>query len=87
MGSGPSPASAASPLIRIPFSLDLALHASPAIALLTEFVAFQMPYSYSDVTYTATVFAVLVGIWYGTWVEYCASYNKDCMLVSPLILR
>ncbi|KAF8518421.1 FAR-17a/AIG1-like protein [Hysterangium stoloniferum] len=72
-----SSSSAASPLARVPLPLDIALHASPLITLLLEFILYQEPYSSYDVSYTAPVLIIVAGIWYGSFVEYCASYNKS----------
>ncbi|KIJ34690.1 hypothetical protein M422DRAFT_70171 [Sphaerobolus stellatus SS14] len=71
-----SSSSEAPPLARIPLSMDLALHAVPAISLIFDFLVFQKPYDATDIKYTATILVALAGLWYSSWVEYCASYNK-----------
>lgn len=65
-------------VIRIPLKIDLALHASPAISLLLDLFAFEAPYTQKEATIGATVSAVLFGVWYASWVEYCALENKNC---------
>ncbi|THH01994.1 hypothetical protein EW145_g6816 [Phellinidium pouzarii] len=61
---------------RIPLSLDLALHATPAITLLVDFFAFERSYDALAVTHGAPAMAFAFGTWYSLWVEYCASFNK-----------
>ncbi|KZS99066.1 hypothetical protein SISNIDRAFT_480648 [Sistotremastrum niveocremeum HHB9708] len=73
--SEPSSSSAAPALARIPLSLDLALHASPALSLVAEFFLMESKYSRHDVVYKAPIMACLFGLWYSNWVEYCAKYN------------
>jgi len=68
--SGPS-------MVRIPLSIDLALHASPTISLLIDLFAFEAPYTKGEVTVGASVSAALFGAWYASWVEYCALENKN----------
>jgi len=72
----PSSSSAVPELARLSLDHDLALHASPVLALLLEFIFFQEKYSVREVNYGATFLAILAGAAYGSWVEYCASYNK-----------
>jgi len=62
-------------LFRIPLSLDLTLHASPVIALLIDFFLLEEKYPPRAVRRTAPILAVLYGVGYGCFVEYCASFN------------
>ncbi|KAF8575802.1 hypothetical protein K439DRAFT_1649457 [Ramaria rubella] len=71
-----SSSSTAPPLLRVPFKLDLALHATPTVALVVDFFVFQAPYSPNDVKYVASAIIVVAGVWYGALSEYLASYNK-----------
>ncbi|EMD32693.1 hypothetical protein CERSUDRAFT_143212 [Gelatoporia subvermispora B] len=60
---------------RIPLRIDLALHATPAISLLSDFVLFERKYPKSQARYGATIMAAIAGLWYACWVENCAQYN------------
>ncbi|KAL5533141.1 hypothetical protein ACEPAF_4917 [Sanghuangporus sanghuang] len=62
-------------LARIPLSLDLALHLTPALTLLVDFFLFEESYGKAEATWGATAMSALFGIWYASWVEYCASFN------------
>ncbi len=64
--------------MRIPLSIDLALHASPTLSLLLDLFVFEAPYTKREATIGASVSAILFGAWYASWVEYCASENKNC---------
>lgn len=65
-------------IFRIPLSLDLSLHAVPAISLLIDFFAFERAYGPFEAGPGATIAASLFGLWYSIWVEYCAGYNETC---------
>ena len=65
-------------LLRIPLSLDLALHAAPGTALLLDFFLFEAKYPKRQARYGGAVVAAIAGVWYAAWVEYCASYNGTC---------
>jgi len=71
----PSSSSEASTLSRIPLEMDLALHAAPAITLLLDFYLFERRYSTKQAIFGGLLVATIAGIWYASWVEYCASYN------------
>jgi len=62
-------------LFRIPFSLDLTLHASPVLALLIDFFLLEEKFPHRAVRRTAPLLALLYGIGYGIFVEYCAAAN------------
>jgi len=69
--------------MRIPLNVDLALHAAPAIALALDFFLFEKRYTSYQVARVAPLTAILFGLWYVSWVEYCANHNGRCMsLVS-----
>ncbi|KAF8488781.1 FAR-17a/AIG1-like protein [Gautieria morchelliformis] len=89
--SEPSSSSATPPLSRVPLSIDLALHATPTIALVTEFIVVQTPYSSYDVTYIAPVLAAFAGVGYGSWAEHCARHNGEFpypfLTESPFTIR
>lgn len=70
--------SAAAGLMRIPLSVDLALHAVPAIALVLDFFFFERKYTKYQVARVLPLTAILFGLWYVSWVEYCASHNGRC---------
>ncbi|KAF5365768.1 hypothetical protein D9758_003256 [Tetrapyrgos nigripes] len=61
---------------RIPLSMDLSLHAVPALFLLTDFMFIEKKYSHNQVTYGAPLVATTFTIWYAWWVERCASFNN-----------
>jgi hypothetical protein len=64
--------------MRIPLSVDLALHAVPALSLLADFMIFEKKYSRNQVTYGAPLVAATFTVWYAWWVERCASFNGVC---------
>jgi len=91
-GSTPpsSTSSAQAEVFRIPLSLDLALHAAPAVSLLLDFFAFERAYGRFEAGWGATIATSLFGIWYAVWVEYCAGYNGTFpypFLNNPLPVR
>jgi hypothetical protein len=65
-------------LFRIPFSLDLTLHASPVIALLIDFYLLEDKFPRRAIRRTAPLLALAYGIAYGCFVEYCAASNGRC---------
>ncbi|KAI5122074.1 hypothetical protein M0805_006057 [Coniferiporia weirii] len=69
------PSSDAPAFVRIPFSLDLALHAVPAVSMLIDFFAFEQSYDAHVVARGAPAKVIAFGVWYSIWVEYCASFN------------
>jgi hypothetical protein len=76
----PSDAAGATPaeLIRLPISMDIALHAMPPIAVLTEFLVVECKYQGNTATIGAPLITSLYAIWYSFWVEHCASQNGHC---------
>ncbi|KAI0636804.1 FAR-17a/AIG1-like protein [Trametes polyzona] len=60
---------------RLPLSVDLALHAAPAVSMFIDFYFFERRYSKSVSRWGSIVLAALAGSWYSWWVEHCASYN------------
>ena len=82
----PSSSEEAPAMARIPLSLDLALHAAPAISLLLDFFLFERSYGQRAAALGATAMCVVYCVWYGTWVEYCASKNNGwCKPFSSLL--
>lgn len=78
----PSSAEAAKPdLAFVSLDIDLALHAAPALSLLADFFLLERRFSASQVRKQATLLSVIVGVWYGWWVEHCAVYNKTCTFI------
>jgi len=77
--SEPTSSSAPQTLMRIPLNVDLALHAVPAIALVLDFFFFEKRYTRYQVARVAPLTATLFGLWYVSWVEYCATHNGRCM--------
>lgn len=65
-------------LIGIPLSTDLALHVTPAFALLVDFFAFEQSYSAKEAGWQAAGVAAIFCVWYSTWVEYCGRNNGTC---------
>ncbi|KAL1740628.1 FAR-17a/AIG1-like protein [Schizophyllum fasciatum] len=63
-------------LMRIPFDIDLALHAVPAVSLLLDFFLFERKYSESAVRNGAPVAVVLSTIGYSSWAEHCAKHTN-----------
>ncbi|KAL4253887.1 hypothetical protein ABKN59_004196 [Abortiporus biennis] len=89
--SEPSSSSAASQLARIPISIDLALHAVPALSLLIDFFLFEKKYKKSTAIYGALTMAAAYAVGYGLWVEECAKANGifpyPFLTVNPLNVR
>jgi hypothetical protein len=80
--SEPSAAMIAS--MKLPLSVDLALHAAPGIVLLLDFFFFERRYTKRQVTRVAPLTAILFGLWYVSWVEYCANHNGRCESSIPV---
>lgn len=59
----------------IPMHIDLALHLVPVLALLADFIFLEEKLSESEVRYGVPIVTVLFTIWYGSWAEYCGSFN------------
>jgi len=55
--------------------MDIALHAMPPIAVLTEFLVVECKYQGNTATIGAPLITSLYAIWYSFWVEHCASQN------------
>ncbi|KAI0314269.1 FAR-17a/AIG1-like protein [Amylostereum chailletii] len=70
-----APSAVAPPPLLLPLSTDLALHAAPFLSLLLDFFVFDRKFSKSEMVRTAPAMAVAMAVWYGSWVEHCASYN------------
>lgn len=64
------------PLLRIPLSIDLGLHAVPAIVLLVDFFAFETKYSRKAVAVDSWILAGIYACFYASWAEFCASHNN-----------
>jgi hypothetical protein len=69
----------------VPLDIDLSLHAVPAMSLFLDFFLFQRSYSRSDTNHKAPLFAIIFAVWYGWWVERCASFNGVCMWAVCMI--
>ncbi|KAJ7774707.1 FAR-17a/AIG1-like protein-domain-containing protein [Mycena metata] len=67
------PESPDSPMV-LPLRVDLSLHAVPAISLLLDFMVFERKYGRSA-SLSAVPITVFCTVWYGWWVELCASKN------------
>ena len=74
----PTSSNAVPKFIRLDLNVDLALHAVPALTLFLDFILFERPYSHKAARRGAPLLSVLAALWYGSWVEYCASYNGTC---------
>ncbi|KAG8967921.1 hypothetical protein FRC03_009056 [Tulasnella sp. 419] len=62
-------------MIRIPLDIDLVLHLSPLLAHLLQFFLLERKYS-KEQENKAPLLAALAGLWYVSFAEWCASYNK-----------
>ncbi|KAI0065495.1 hypothetical protein BV25DRAFT_1821916 [Artomyces pyxidatus] len=86
-----SSSSAAPEPFRLDLSIDLALHAVPAVVLLADFVLFEQRYTRRETTLNAPVLTGAMAVWYASWVEYCASNNGSFpypfLTYSPLAVR
>jgi hypothetical protein len=77
------PSSAAPMPFRLDLQTDLSLHAAPAVALLFDFIIFERKFSQMEMTRTAPSLAVAMCVWYGCWVEYCATLNEGICASTP----
>lgn len=68
--------------VMIPLRIDLALHAVPCLALLADFMIFERRYGRKAMIYVAPALTLLCTVWYGWWVELCASKNGTCAYTS-----
>jgi hypothetical protein len=66
------------PLVRIPLSVDLALHATPALSILMDFFLFESKYQRKDVQVGAPITTAVFALWYSFWVEHCGKMNSAC---------
>lgn len=78
--------------LRLPLSIDLALHASPASALLVDFFIFDTKYEEREFKYRVPFAATVFAAWYGLWVEHCAENNNGIfpypfLTENPLEIR
>ncbi|KAJ7109264.1 FAR-17a/AIG1-like protein [Mycena epipterygia] len=75
----------------IPLRIDLALHAVPCLALLADFMIFERRYGRKAMIYVAPALTLLCTVWYGWWVELCASKNGTFpypfLTLNPLEVR
>ena len=69
------PSSQLPDFIGIPLSMDMALHAAPALSLLFDFFVFEGSYDDFSTAFTAML---AFTVWYSTWVEYCGASNGIC---------
>lgn len=84
MDGPPTSEPSAAAAFMIPLSVDLALHAAPGMALLLDFYFIERRYTGHQVARVAPLTAVLFGLWYVSWVEYCATHNGRCELSIPV---
>ncbi|GBE82035.1 hypothetical protein SCP_0404110 [Sparassis crispa] len=71
----PSSSTSVPQLYRIPLSMDLALHAVPAISLLLDFALFERKYTKKQAFIGGLLACAAAGTSYGYWVEYLATFN------------
>ncbi|KAJ7470655.1 FAR-17a/AIG1-like protein [Mycena latifolia] len=86
------PADAASSVtVGLPLRIDLALHAVPCLALLADFMIFERRYGRKAIIYVAPPVALVCTVWYGWWVEHCASKNGTFpypfLTLNPIEIR
>ncbi|KAF8201668.1 FAR-17a/AIG1-like protein [Pholiota molesta] len=74
--STPSSSSTTPALFYLPLTVDLALHAVPAVSLMLDFFLFERKYDKREVQVIAPIAALTFAIWYGSWVEHCGSMNN-----------
>jgi hypothetical protein len=73
--------------LRLPLFIDLALHASPASALLVDFLIFDTKYEERELKYRVPFAATVFAVWYGLWVEHCAKNNNGiCEWILHLLV-
>jgi len=71
----PSSPPTAPALTYLPLGVDVSLHAIPIVTLLVDFIFLESKYARAESLYGAPVALSLMAAYYGSWVEYCASYN------------
>ena len=81
----PHPNLANSVPFQLPLSVDLALHASPVLTLVIDFVLFETKYG-NDTLSIAPLVLSTFAIWYGSWVEHCAKNNNGTCMFSQFKL-
>ncbi|KAJ6547451.1 FAR-17a/AIG1-like protein [Mycena capillaripes] len=69
------PAGSPDSLMVLPLRMDLSLHAVPCLALLADFMIFERKYGRKATLYVAPALTLICTVWYGWWVEHCASKN------------
>ncbi|KAF5315751.1 hypothetical protein D9611_004596 [Ephemerocybe angulata] len=74
-GEGSSSSEAPAPFY-LPLSIDLALHACPAISLVIDFFIFERKYTKTEVNVAVPAIVVAYAVFYGSWVEFCSSKNN-----------
>jgi len=77
-------------LSRIPLTIDLALHVSPVLTLLVDFIFLERKYTKKVASYGAPLVVALWTLWYSLWVEYCARFNGSFpypFLENPFEIR
>ncbi|KIK59784.1 hypothetical protein GYMLUDRAFT_44239 [Collybiopsis luxurians FD-317 M1] len=65
----------ASQFIRLPLSMDFALHAAPAISLLVDFLMLGKRLSRNELRFGTPAVSFFYTSFYAWWVERCASFN------------
>ncbi|KAJ3502323.1 hypothetical protein NLJ89_g8942 [Agrocybe chaxingu] len=74
-GAVPSSSPDAAPEFRLPLSIDLALHAAPALSVILDFFVFERKYNKKEVEVGAPAAISLYALGYTLWVEHCAREN------------
>ncbi|KAJ7710007.1 FAR-17a/AIG1-like protein [Mycena rosella] len=78
-------------IIELPLRIDLALHAVPCLALLSDFMIFERRYGRKAITFTAPALTLVLIGWYAWWVEHCARKNGTFaypfLTVNPIEIR
>ncbi|CAA7271803.1 unnamed protein product [Cyclocybe aegerita] len=74
-GAVPSSSTNATPEFRLPLTIDLALHAAPALSIILDFFVFERKYNKNEVEAGAPVAISLYALGYTLWVEHCAQKN------------
>lgn len=74
--SAPTSSPNAAELFRIPLTVDLALHAVPALSMILDFFFYETKYTEKEVQFGAPAALSVYAVGYGLWVEYCAKQNK-----------
>ncbi|KAJ6496569.1 FAR-17a/AIG1-like protein [Mycena vitilis] len=75
----------------LPLRIDLSLHAVPCLALLVDFMIFEPNYGRKATLYVAPALTLICTVWYGWWVEHCATKNGvfpyPFLTLNPLEIR